>query len=253
MSRRHFIIPDTQIRASVSMTYIDWVGRAIAHYKPDVVVHLGDHWDMPSLSSHDPAGSRAKENARYEKDVAAGNEAFVRLCAPLEKLERRFRWRPRKVLLRGNHEGRIERAIENDPRYEGAIGEHHLDSRDWEVLPFLHVERIDGILYSHYFSNVNSGKPIGGSIDNRLNRIGDSFVQGHEQGFLYGCRQFPTGRTRHGLVAGACYTHDEAYKGRQGNGHWRGVVVLNEVEDGTYDIMPLSMSYLKRTFGDKRR
>lgn len=246
--RRHLIIPDTQVRPGVSTKYIDWVAKAIVQYRPDVVVHLGDHWDMPSLSSHDPAGSRAKENARYENDVDAGNEAFARLSAPMDQLIRRSKWRPSKYFLRGNHEGRIERAIDNDPKYEGTIGLHHLDTRDWEVYPYLQVVRIDGILYSHYFSNINSGKPIGGSIDNRLNRIGDSFVQGHEQGFLYGCRQFPTGKTRHGLVVGACYLHDEPYKGRQGNGHWRGIVVLNEVRNGTYDIMPLSMDYLRRTF-----
>jgi hypothetical protein len=57
----------------------------------------------------------------------------------------------------------------------------HQDSRDtgssrsW---------RIDGVHYSHYFSNTHSGKPIGGSIDNRLNKIGHSFVAGHEQGLL---------------------------------------------------------------------
>ena len=74
-------------------------------------------------------------------------------------------------------------------------------------------------------------------------------MQGHEQGFLYSCRQFPTGKTKHGLVAGSFYLHDEDYKGRQGNGHWRGLVVLNDVKDGAYDIMPLSMSYLREKYG----
>ena len=251
--KRHFIIPDTQIRRGVPAHFLDWVGRAVAHYRPDEIIHLGDHWDMPSLSTHDPLGSRAKEGARYEQDVAAGNEGWERLCAPNERAERRSKsWRPRKRLLRGNHEQRIERALNADPRLEGAIGYGDLDSRDWEVYDFLEVVRIDGILYSHYFANVNSGKPIGGTIDNRLGKIGDSFVQGHEQGFLYAAKPYPTGRTRHGLVAGACYLHDEAYKGRQGNGHWRGVVVLNEVRKGDYCVMPLSMDYLRRTFGRER-
>ena len=74
-------------------------------------------------------------------------------------------------------------------------------------------------------------------------------MQGHQQGFMYGNRVFPTGKTRHGLVAGSFYLHDEGYKGPQGNDHWRGCVVLNGVKDGDYDLMPLRMDYLQRTYG----
>jgi hypothetical protein len=30
---------------------------------------------------------------------------------------------------------------------------------------------------------------------------------------------------------------------------WSGIVVLNEVRSGNYDLMPLSMDYLRRKFG----
>lgn len=253
--RRHLIIPDTQVRPGVPTDHIDWAARAIVEYMPDVVVHLGDHWDFPSLNTHSEKGSEELEGRRYQDDVDSGNEAFARLCAPMEAEQARRvrrhikRWEPRKVILRGNHEHRADRVAKNDPKWQGVIGSHNCHTRDWEVFPFLQVALIDGIRYSHYFRNVNSSHPIGGSIDNRLNRIGESFVQGHEQGFLYGNRTFPTGRVKHGLVCGSYYLHDEGYKGRQGNGHWRGIVVLNEVVDGSYDIMPLSIDFLQRKFG----
>ena len=256
--RRHFIVPDTQVRPGVSTEYIDWLSKAIIDYRPDVIVHLGDHWDMPSLSAWESAGSLATEGARYEADIDAGNEAFERLCRPMEQAQARLakgkrkRWNVEKHFLFGNHCDRIDRAIRREPKYTGMIGRHHCLTRDWARHEYLEVVTIDGILYSHYFANINSGRPIGGSIDSRLNKIGESFVQGHEQGFLYGCRQFPSGKTRHGLVCGSCYLHDEDYKGRQGNGHWRGCVVLNEVHDGTYDIMPLSMEYLSKKYGRSR-
>jgi hypothetical protein len=50
-------------------------------------------------------------------------------------------------------------------------------------------------------------------------------------------------------VAGSFYLHDEGYRGPQCNNEWRGIIVLNEVKDGDYDVMPLSMSYLERKFG----
>ena len=249
------MIPDTQCRPDVDTAHIDWAAQAIVDYLPDTVIHLGDHWDMKSLSSYEKPGSIHMEGARYEDDIAVGNDAFARLVAPMEKeITRRLKnktkvWRPKRVFLFGNHENRIYRALCSEPKYAGMIGDHHCVTPGFERFPFLEVVTIDGIKYSHYFSNVNSGKSIGGSIDNRLNKIGESFVQGHEQGFLYGCRQFPTGKTRHGLVCGSFYLHDEEYKGRQGNGHWRGIIVLNEVHDGGYDIMPLSMEYLRKKYG----
>ena len=57
-----------------------------------------------------------------------------------------------------------------------------------------------------------------------------------------------SGKTLYGLVAGSAYLHVEDYRGRQGQRHWRGIVVLNEVQDGEYDIMPLSLRYLCRRY-----
>lgn len=248
MSKRHLIIPDTQDGPGSPKQHLDWAAQAIMHYRPDVVVHLGDHWDMASLSSWDKAGSKTMEGKRYKKDVESGNEGFDRL---FWRIKKSARYKPRKVYLTGNHENRITRAVEADPKLEGIITLDDLDTQDFEVYPFLERVWIDGIVYSHYFQQQNSAYAIGGSVDNRLNRIGDSFVQGHQQGFLYGNRVYPTGRTRHGLVAGSFYLHNEDYKGRQGNDHWRGIVVLNGVSKGDYGIMPLDMRYLRREYGGK--
>ncbi len=252
--RRHLIIPDPQVRPDEDLTHIDAAANAIVYYQPDVIVHMGDHWDMPSLNRHEEKGSKELEGQRIRDDIDAGNEGFRRLVQPMdaeiERLARnhRKRWEPERHFLFGNHEYRIDRAVSSDPKLEGVLSRDQLDTRGFTRHEFLEIVDIDGIAYSHYFANTHSGRPIGGSIDNRLNKIGRSFVQGHEQGFLYGVRQFPGEITRHGLVAGSFYTHNERYRGAQGTGEWRGIVVLNEVRDGMYDIMPLSMDYLLREF-----
>lgn len=252
--KRHFIVPDTQVRPGVPTGHIDWIAQAIVDYMPDTVIHIGDHWDMPSMSMHDGPGSMKMEGARYEDDVQSGNEAFERLCAPMEEEQaRRVRrkikqWNPRKLFLFGNHENRIYRAVCNSPKWAGTIGEHHLKTRDFERHPYLTRVWQDGIIYSHFFQSSHSSYAIGGTIDNRLNKIGASFVQGHEQGFRYGTRIQASGANWHGLVAGSCYLHDEDYRGAQGQGHWRGVVVLNEVQDGDYCVMPLTLDYLCRKY-----
>ncbi|WP_197427002.1 hypothetical protein [Noviluteimonas gilva] len=251
---RHFLIPDTQIRPGVATDHIDWIAQAIVEYRPDCVVHIGDHWDMPSLSMHDGVGSMKMEGARYEDDIESGNEAFARLTIPMEterarlKRNKEKQWNPRKVFCFGNHENRINRAVNSAPKWAGTIGEHHMRTLDWERRPFLDRVWQDGVLYSHFFQSSHSSHAIGGSIDNRLNKIGTSFVQGHEQGFRYGTRIQASGATWHGLVAGSAYLHDEDYRGNQGQGHWRGVVVLNEVRDGDYCVMPLTLDYLCRKY-----
>lgn len=253
-NKRYLIIPDTQVEPGVDIRHMDWAAQAIVEYRPDVIVHIGDHWDMHSLSSYDRPGSKFSEGARIADDIEWGNEAMVRLVTPALVEQARLRdgkrkqWNPEWHFFTGNHEQRIERAVNNEPKYEGLLSYEQLWLGPFKRHPFLEIVELDGILFSHYFANVHSGRPIGGSVDNRLNKVGKSFVQGHEQGLLYGLRQFPGSLTRHGLVAGSFYLHDPAYRGAQGNGEWRGIVVLNEVNDGSYDIMPLSMKYLEKKY-----
>lgn len=252
--RRHFVIPDTQVKPGVPTDHLAWIAQAILEYKPNVVVHLGDHWDMPSLSRHDPAGSQPMEGARYENDIAVGNDAWEKMFRPMFERDEHLkknkmrRWLQEAHWLKGNHEERVDRALYVEPKYSGMIGEHHMLTPGFTRHAYLKVHVVDGVSYSHFFQNPHSHYAIGGSSDNRLNKIGVTHVQGHVQGWLYGSRQFPTGARRHCLVVGSCYLHDEAYRGRQGNGEWRGVVVLNEVRDGDFCIMPLTLDYLCRKY-----
>lgn len=246
--KRHFIVPDTQCAPGHPTDHMAWIGQAIKDYEPDVVVHLGDHWDMASLSAWTPAGSIDKEGARYRADIDAGNAALLKL-----HLAHKGFTPKRKVILRGNHEWRIQRVLQADPRLIGAIGFQDFNDKalGWEVVDYYHgspgVLEIDGVLYAHYFANPNTGKPIAGTINNRLSKIGGSFVQGHQQGLFQGNLQYATGKIRHGIVAGSAYLHDEGYKGLA-NAHWRGVVILNEVKDGTFCEMPLTLDYLCRKY-----
>lgn len=253
----HLVIPDTQSKPGTPSEHLAWIGEYIIDRKPDVVVHLGDHWDMPSLSSYD-RGKRASEGRRYSEDVQKGNDDLALLTAPLwahqasirarRPLRRHEQYTPRLVLLRGNHEYRIERALEDAAVWDGKIGFDDLESPGWEVHDFREVVCIDGVYYSHYFYNPMTGRPYGGqSIDTRLKTVGSSFTMGHQQGLWYGLR--PTiGGMHHGLVAGSCYLHDEDYLGPQANDNWRGIVVCHQVENGSYDPMFVSLDFLCRKY-----
>lgn len=253
--RTHLIIPDTQAKPGVPTDHLRWIGEYLVERKPDVVIHLGDHADMPSLSSYD-VGKRAFEGRRYNDDIEAANEAFDVLNAPLDAFNAHQRalkgkqWWPRRILTLGNHEERIDRAANDDPKLYGLISTDDLNyaSHGWEVHPFLKPVEVDGVYYAHYWAAPMSGRPYGGTAQSRLAKIGHSFVMGHQQTLDYALRFLANGQQQFGLVAGACYLHDEDYKGPQGNAHWRGVIVLHQVENGSADPMFVSLDYLCRRY-----
>lgn len=251
-TKKHIVIPDTQVRPGVNISHMEWIGKYIAEKRPSTVIHLGDHWDMASLSSYDK-GKKSFEGRTYRADVEAGNEA-------LEILTRNIKAgspKTRLVLLRGNHENRIERAVEDTRELENAIGYHDFNdvALGWEVVPFLQQIEIDGILYCHFFpqgprgtvSQTRRGAP---SADTQLARIGKSCTAGHMQGLSLANREF-NGKLQWGIIAGSCYQHDEAYMSPQGQGHWRGIIVKHQVKDGSYSPMVVDLAYLKKSYAPK--
>lgn len=249
----HLIIPDTQVRPGVPIDHLRWIGHYILAKKPDKVIHLGDHWDMASLSSY-AKGKMEMENRRYRDDVRAGNRGLAMITAPTRafnvrqaKRKEPSPYEPEWHLLRGNHEHRIQRAIEDNAVLEGAIGYHDFADEGWTVHDFLEPVLIDGVWYCHYFYNQMSGRALGGMVATRLKTIGHSFTQGHQQTLDFALRPTIAGM-HHGLVAGSCYLHDEEYRGPQGNGEWRGIIVKHEVHEGHYDIMTVSLDYLCRRY-----
>jgi hypothetical protein len=247
----HVVIPDTQVAPGVSTLHLKWAGQFIkdeyGQCQHLTVVHLGDHHTMDSLSSYDKKGGQRMEGRRYLKDIDAGNDAmgvFNEACQGVDA-----RW----VFLMGNHEYRIVRTAEADAQLAGVVDLAHLNHDGWEVHDFLEVVTIDGVAYSHYFTNPSTGRPLGGqSMDTRLKSVGFSFTMGHQQGLKVGIRDLTNGQRQRALVAGSFYIHDEDYLGPQGNANWRGILVCHQVERGNYDLMEVSLDYMCRRYEGKR-
>lgn len=244
----HIMIPDTQVKPGVDIEHLRWAGEYIAEHESDVVIAIGDWWDMESLSEYD-RGKKSFEGRRYKADIEAGNRGMDLFMAGINKCKKR----PRLVFTLGNHEQRIERALEVEPRLEGVLGYHdfNLVEHGWEVHDFLTPVEIDGVTYCHYFPQPMSGRPYTGVVETMIKNIGFSFTQGHAQGKRIGSRELSNGRTLRGLVAGSFYSHQESYKGVQGNKHWRGIIVKHEVFDGNYDLLEVSLDYLQRKYSHR--
>lgn len=241
------------------MEHLGWAGQYIAKHKPDVVVHLGDHYDLPSLSTYEQKGAKYWEGKRYADDIKAGNEGMDILMAPIHEEIRRTRrnknpWKPRLVFTLGNHEQRIERAINADPvKTEGLISydDFNLEAHGFEVHQFLEPEFIDGVAYCHFFTSGIMGRPVS-SASALLRKKMQSCVQGHVQDRDIAYARRADGGQMTGLFAGIFYLHDEDYLTPQTNNSWRGIWVLNQVNNGSFDELPVSMDYLRSKYGRKK-
>ena len=138
---RHLVIPDTQCKPGESYEHLRWAARYAVATKPDVIIHLGDHWDMPSLSSYD-VGKKSFEGRRYAADIEAGNKAMTAFMKVIRDEQKRLRkhkkriWKPRFVFTLGNHENRIERAVENDAKLEGLMSYEDLNLKSGKFIRF---------------------------------------------------------------------------------------------------------------------
>ena len=149
------VIADTQAKSEEDLEYLLWIGHYIAEKQPDVIVHIGDHYDFPSLSSYDK-GKSSSEGRRLYKDIEAGNTGFEYLNLAMKSNPD---YNPRKVFCLGNHEHRLSRYVDDNPELIGTLGVDKLpfEKYGWEVHPFLKPVEIDGIYFVHYLANPFTG------------------------------------------------------------------------------------------------
>jgi hypothetical protein len=255
---RILVIPDAQVKEGVPLEHLTWAGKAIVDYRPDVVINIGDFADMPSLSTHDVKGSKYFEGLRYKKDIEVTKEAMKMLLAPLKDLQAKQKknkekvYKPRMVLTLGNHENRINRAVNNNPTLEGLISTKDLDyAKDWEVHGFLQPVFINGVGFNHYWPVGAMGRPAG-TASAIINKLHMSCIAGHQQGKQVAYGKRADGKPICAIIAGSYYLHDEDYMDKLSNRHWRGLLVMNEVQDGHFDELFLSIEYLERKYKNEQ-
>lgn len=231
------------MKPGVDISHLSHIGKYIAEKRPDVIICIGDFADMPSLSSYD-VGKADAEGRRYAEDIAAARKAMTTLLTPIRAVKG---YHPRMTLTLGNHEDRITREVESNPKLIGKIAIEDLgyEEAGWEVVPFLKPIRIDSIEYCHYFTSGAMGRPVT-SAAALLRERQCSSIQGHVQ---FTDLAFHKKTGNFGLFCGICYTHDEKYLGFQGNTTRRQIVFLHEVGQGTADPMFVSLKFLAAKFG----
>ncbi|MBF31846.1 MAG: hypothetical protein Unbinned1322contig1000_39 [Prokaryotic dsDNA virus sp.] len=240
-----YVIGDTQSKPGVKNPLIA-VAHHICDLKPKYVIHLGDHWDMPSLSYYDK-GKKSSRPLTYHDDIDAGNRTMDEFWTIIAE-----RW-PKALdecqfhILKGNHEDRIRKAMEFcDDNMVRTFIDYPPCYDNWEhVHEFLRIVKIEGINFSHYFQNLSSAHPIGTARQLCLKKH-TSCIAGHKQGFDYE-EMMADDVMIQCMIVGSTYYHPEGYK-IQSNHHWRGTVVLYNLDgQGQYDYARYSLDFLDKT------
>lgn len=253
MSKKYLVIGDPHAHPDHNNDRADWLAGLINDIHPDVVVNMGDHFDMPSLSSYDK-GKRSFNGRSYKQDIESGLEFHDRMWGPVKARKKKM---PYSIVLEGNHEHRVERALDLNPEYTGMIGfdDYKFDEYYDEVVRYNGgtpgITQRDGILFAHYFIAGVSGRPISGERPAHMliNKTGTSCIAGHLHTLDYATSANVAGIVRNGLVVGCYQDYSNGWAGNIGN-LWRaGVAVLNGVEDGAYDFEWIGIDRLRAAYG----
>jgi hypothetical protein len=256
MSKVHLVVPDPHAHPEHDNNRADWLGQLIKDLKPDVVVNLGDAADMASLSNYDK-GKASFHGKNYEKDIQSHLDFQKRMWAPIRKSKRKM---PYRVVLEGNHEHRLKRALEYDPQLEGE--KFGMSFNDFDFNRYYHdvVEydgmtpgliTIDGITYAHFMISGAMGRPISG-VHHAASLIAKGFTSctvGHSHLMDFSVRTDVTGKKIMGCVAGVYQDYPSSWAGNVNNLWWSGVVIKREVEDGVYDPEFVSIARLRKEYG----
>ena len=254
--RTHLVIPDQHAHPDHDNSRADLLSKLIMDLKPDVVVNLGDAADMASLCSYDK-GKGSFHGRNYQKDIESHLDFQERMW---EKVRRSKKRMPYRVILEGNHETRIKKAIDAEPQLEGekyGISFRDLDLDRWyhEIVEYEGstpgVIRLDGVSYCHFAVSGVSGRALSSEHHAHaltVKRHGSTTV-GHSHLYDYHVRTDTSGGVSMGLVAGVFQDYDSSWAGVMNRLWTRGVTICRDVDNGRYDPEFISLDRLRRVYG----
>jgi hypothetical protein len=256
MGKTYLIVPDQHAHPDHGNERADWIGKFIKDLRPDVVVNMGDAADMASMSAYDK-GKASFMARNYELDILSHLDFQDRMWAPLRRAKKKL---PYRVVLEGNHEHRVKRAIDLAPELAG--DRFGISMSDFDFKSYYHefieyngqtpgVWESDGISFAHYFVSGVMGRPIGGEHHaySLITKNFTSCVAAHSHTVDWSVRTDTQGKKIMGLVAGVYQDYDSVWAGHVNDLWWRGCVVLRDVDSGTYNPEFISIETLKDTYG----
>jgi hypothetical protein len=246
------IVPDPHAHPKHDNNRATLAGKLMADVKPVYVINMGDTADMPSLCSYE-RGTKAFEGRRYNQDIASAVEFNDKLFAPYKQLKKKM---PRRVILIGNHEQRIPKALSLDPVLEGTIGLKDLEYEKYydDVVEYDGSTpgqiNVEGIEFSHFMVSGILGRPISSEHlgYTLLTKKFGSCVIGHTHTLDYSIRVKGDGNFIHGLASGCFIDYKTDWAGKAEDYWWKGLILLKNVNNGSFDLETISIERLRKEY-----
>ena len=242
----HLVIGDPHCTPKANNDRFLWAGRLAADIKATHVICMGDFCSVDSLCSYDKA-KLSFEGRRFNKDVEHTQDALIKFNRGLGK------HRPRKIMILGNHEDRIDRVVQDNPELEGTLSVSNLQYQKygWQQVPYKKGKSISGIYYTHHLASGITGRPISGENIARtiLTKHKVSATVGHCHLLDHAVSTLPSGKKLYALSAGCYLNHEEAYAKETQHLWWSGLIIKHNVRDGEYDLETMEYKRVKQLYG----
>ena len=244
------IVGDTHAAPGQSLERFVWLAKLANQFCPnpeDHIVMLGDHYALDGACWAWTAKQR--EGHRFLKDKQAGDDA-------LDVLAEHIVTKASRHLCKGNHGQRAERIEEEQPYLEGTLNLWgHARDLGWNVVNFLEPLRIHGWRFQHYFRRPGSSRAASSKtgtaryVLREVVHCRESVCFGHSHMLSYWRESPAVGKPVQAINAGCYFGHHEEYAGEDSNSSWwRGLIGLEDVEDGDGAVREYPMSMLQRMF-----
>lgn len=248
------VVPDQHAHPDHNNDRADYLARLTIDLKPDIVVNLGDACDLASLASYD-RGKRSFHGKSYQRDIDSHLDFQERWWEPVRRTKKKL---PYRVVLEGNHEHRVEKALDLNPEYEGIVGfdSFEFDRYYDEVVRYdggtPGTIEISGVTFAHYLVSGTKGYPISGehAAYNLITKKFVSCVVGHSHLKDECIRNTERSTTVQGVVAGVYQDYNSDWAGSSNKLWWRGLVYLRNVENGRFDTQWISLDNLRKEYGN---
>jgi hypothetical protein len=131
--------------------------KVIKDIKPSIFILGGDNMDFNTISSYNMKKPKLIEGSRISKDYKMFN---LEILTPINKV---LGNKCKKYFMKGNHEERLERLVEAEPKLEGLIEiENNLDLHDWSIKGYKEVIKLGHMHFTHglYWNKYHAHKSV---------------------------------------------------------------------------------------------
>lgn len=252
---RTLVIPDTHTRPEQKqLDHFHALGAFIKKEKPEHIVWIGDHWDLPSIF-YDKRAKRPdmqefrikSEGRRLWSDIEAGKSTFDIVQKAIQRTKG---YNPEQDFCEGNHEFELRKFFDSNPVIENPARdkdrtilsrhaiEEFVQGRGVNFHPYLSPVLYNDVVFSHCFMTPGSKNAVQiNTAHTRLFRY--SHVWGHTHTWGYRQEKDTFGEKIFWLCSGM-FAHPD-YCGR---GQWSGVTMLEHLSPGECDVNQISVERL---------